>query len=63
MITISVIVAFLAANPAAVGLSIAAIYELIARRKPTRKDWSIINLIKFVVDFLIKNRNDRAGLH
>ena len=63
MITIPVILAFLAANPGAVGLGVVALYELIARRKPTRKDWSAITLIKIVLNFLIKNRAKNGGTH
>ena len=63
MITFSTIIAFLIANPAAVTMSIAAIYELIARRKPTEKDWTIIHFIKTVLDIFIKNRNANGGQH
>jgi hypothetical protein len=61
--TLIAIWAFITANPAIVTLSTAAIFELIARRKPTKRDWSIINLIKFIVDAIIKNRNKNGSAH
>lgn len=63
MITFTAIWAFIMANPAIVTIGVGGIFELIARRKPTKRDWSIINFIKFVVDLVIKNRNSQGGNH
>lgn len=61
---ISLIWAFLIANWEVIaGVSIPVLFELIFRRVPTEKDWSIINLIKRLVDFIIKNRGKHGQIH
>lgn len=39
------------------------IYEFIVRRKPTKKDWSILNLVKTVFDYLVTNKSKQGGRH
>lgn len=42
---------------------IAAAYEVVVRRVPTQKDWSIINKIKTIIDIFITNRKKEGGQH
>jgi hypothetical protein len=53
---IAALLAFIATNPEIITLGAVAIFEAIVRRKATEKDYSIINLIKRIIDALIKNR-------
>mgnify|MGYP003375084095 CR=1 FL=1 len=53
---IAALLAFLATNPEIMTLGAVAIFEAIVRRKATAKDYSIINLIKRILDRLVKNR-------
>jgi hypothetical protein len=52
---------FIQQNPAAVTTGAVALFELIARRKATEKDYSIINKIKLVIDFIIANKRKKGG--
>lgn len=52
---------FIQQNPAAVTTGAVALFELIARRKATQKDYSIINKIKLVIDFIIANKRKQGG--
>jgi hypothetical protein len=52
---------FIQQNPAAVTTGAIALFELIARRKATEKDYSIINKIKLVIDFIIANKRKKGG--
>jgi len=55
------ILAFITENPKAVTMGGIALFELIARRKATEKDYSIINKIKLVIDFIVYNKNKNGG--
>lgn len=52
---------FIQQNPEAVTFGGIALFELIARRKATQKDYSIINKIKLVIDFIIANKRKQGG--
>ena len=52
---------FIQQNPAAVTTGAVALFELIVRRKATQKDYSIINKIKLVIDFIISNKRKQGG--
>ena len=52
---------FIQQNPAAVTTGAVALFELIARRKATNKDYSIINKIKLIIDFIIANKRKQGG--
>lgn len=45
------------------GITSAAIglYEIIVRRTPTKRDYSIINWGKAVIDFVVKNKTHDGG--
>lgn len=42
---------------------IGTLYEIIIRLIPTAKSWSIINLIKKILDFILPNFNNQNGKH
>jgi len=54
--------AFITANPGIISTGAVTLFELILRRKPTEKDWSIINFIKRLIDALIANKSKSGEL-
>lgn len=56
---------YIVSHPEITSLGVTVIFELIVRRKPTDKDWSIINFIKNLIDAIVinkkKNRPGRYG--
>lgn len=60
---IAKVIAFLASHKEILFLGVPTIFEMIARRKPTDKDWSIINLIKRIIDAIAPNKTIDGGVH
>lgn len=50
------IIQFLIDHKEAIIAALAIIYELIARRKPTEKDYTIVGFVYSVLDIIAKNR-------
>jgi hypothetical protein len=63
METILILIQWIKENPAIVIAAVAFIWEVVFRRIPTAKDWSIINLIAKLIDSLIRNRKKTGGAH
>lgn len=57
-------------HPAVVTVIVGFIYETVMRRKPTAKDWSLMNAvykaikaIKGAVDIAMENKHKHSGTH
>ena len=48
-------------NPEAIGAGALVIFEVILRRKPTSRDYSIINFIKRIIDAIATNKRKDGG--
>jgi len=58
-----IILEWIKAHPEIVTTQLAVLWEIIFRVKPTEKDWSIINLIKRILDKIFKNKKTIGGCH
>lgn len=55
------ILQYILSNPETIGSGALVIFEIIVRRKPTSKDWSIINFIKRIIDAIASNKRKDGG--
>jgi hypothetical protein len=55
------LLALIKANPEVATLTAGAIFEIITRRQPTEKDYSLINLLKRILDKLAANKKSRKA--